>query len=166
MMGLFSNLFARGEPGLSEATSRDAAAIAALHAASCRRGWSEQEVEGLLTDRHVIAHRAMLGSAKIGSNLAGFIMSRLVEDEAEILSVAVASSRRGRGLARNLLNLHLGRLAGFGARAVFLEVDEHNKAAIRLYDRAGFHEISRRPNYYPGAGGKAVAALVLRRDLV
>jgi ribosomal-protein-alanine N-acetyltransferase len=53
-----------------------------------------------------------------------------------------------------------------GARAVFLEVDEHNAAAIRLYDRAGFHEISRRPNYYPGPRGQAVAALVLRRDLV
>ena len=160
-MGLFSNLFARGEPTLSEAASRDAAAIAALHAASFRRGWSEQEVEGLLTDRPVIAHRVMTGSA-----MAGFIMSRLVEDEAEILSVAVAGQRRGRGLARNLLNLHLRRLAAFGARAVFLEVDEHNKAAIRLYDRAGFHEISRRPNYYPGPGGQAVAALVLRRDLV
>ena len=161
MMGLFSNLFARGEPALSEAASRDAAAIAALHAASFRRGWSEQEVEGLLTDRHVIAHRAM-----IGSTMTGFIMSRLVEDEAEILSVAVARPRRGRGLARNLLNLHLRRLAALGARAVFLEVDEHNAAAIRLYDRAGFHEISRRPNYYPGPGGQAVAALVLRRDLV
>ena len=161
MMGMFSNLFTRGEPVLSEAASRDAAAIAALHAASFRRGWSEQEVEGLLTDRHVIAHRAMVGSA-----MAGFIMSRLVEDEAEILSVAVAGQRRGRGLARNLLNLHLRRLAAFGARVVFLEVDEHNKAAIRLYDRAGFHEISRRPNYYPGPGGQAVAALVLRRDLV
>ena len=160
-MGLFSNLFARGKPTLSEAASRDAASIAALHAASFRRGWSEQEVEGLLTDRHVIAHRSMVGSA-----MAGFIMSRLVEDEAEILSVAVAGQRRGRGLARNLLNLHLRRLAALGARAVFLEVDEHNAAAIRLYDRAGFHEISRRPNYYPGPGGQAVAALVLRRDLV
>ena len=92
-------------------------------------------------------------------------MSRLVEDEAEILSVAVAGRQRGRGLSRNLLNLHLRRLAGLGARTVFLEVDEHNKPAIRLYDRAGFHEISRRPNYYPGAGAKAAAALVLRRDL-
>jgi ribosomal-protein-alanine N-acetyltransferase len=161
MTGFIANLFARGEPVLSEATSRDAAAIAALHAASFRRGWSEQEVEGLLTDRHVIAHRAMTGSA-----MAGFIMSRQVEDEAEILSVAVVGHRRGRGLARNLLNLHLRRLAALGARAVFLEVDEHNTAAIRLYNRAGFHEISRRPNYYPGPGGKAVAALVLRRDLI
>ena len=161
MMGLFANLFARAEPVLSEAGSRDATAIAALHGASFARGWSEQEVEGLLTDRHVIAHRAMAGSS-----MAGFILSRVVEDEAEILSVAVAGARRGRGLARNLLNLHLRRLAGLGARTVFLEVDEHNAAAIRLYDRAGFRQISRRPNYYPAAGGQAAAALVLRRDLV
>ncbi len=160
-MGWLSRLFARGEPVLSEAMSRDAAAIAALHAASFRRGWSEQEVEGLLTDRHVVAHRAMTGS-----KMAGFIMSRQVADEAEILSVAVDRRRRGRGLARSLLALHLRRLAGLGARTVFLEVDEHNAPAIRLYDRAGFREISRRPNYYPDAGGKATAALVLRRDLV
>ena len=161
MMGLLSNLFVRGEPVLSEATRRDAAAIAALHAASFRRGWSEQEVEGLLIDRNVIAHRAMSGTAMVG-----FIMSRLAADEAEILSVAVAGRRRGRGLARKLLDLHLRRLAALGARAVFLEVDEHNAPAIRLYGRAGFREISRRPNYYPGAGGKPAAALVLRRDLV
>jgi ribosomal-protein-alanine N-acetyltransferase len=161
MMKLLSNLFARSEPVLSEAGAREAGKIATLHGASFARGWSEQEVEGLLIDRHVVAHRAMNGSA-----MAGFILSRLVEDEAEILSVAVAGARRGRGLARSLLDLHLRRLAGLGARAVFLEVDEHNASAIRLYDRAGFHEISRRPNYYAGTGGEAAAALVLRRDLV
>lgn len=160
MMAFFNQLFARGEPVLGEATSRDAAAIAALHGASFRRGWSEQEVDGLLLDRHVIAHRAVTGGW-----FAGFIMSRLVEDEAEILSVAVAARARGRGLAAKLLALHLRRLAGLGARAVFLEVDEHNKAAQRLYARTGFREVSRRPNYYPVEGGKAAAALVLRRDL-
>jgi [ribosomal protein S18]-alanine N-acetyltransferase len=160
-MGLLSNLFARGEPVLAEATSRDAADIAALHAASFARGWSEQEVERLMTERNVITHRAMTGTA-----MAGFIMSRLAADEAEILSVAVAGPRRGRGLARKLVDLHMRRLAALGARAVFLEVDEHNVPAIRLYGRAGFHEISRRPNYYAGAGGTPAAALVLRRDLV
>jgi [ribosomal protein S18]-alanine N-acetyltransferase len=160
MMTWLARLFARSEPALSEAGARDGAAIAPLHAASFRRGWSEQEVEGLLLDRHVIAHRAMSGPA-----LAGFIMSRLVEDEAEILSVAVATRAQGRGLARNLLTLHLRRLAGLGCRTVFLEVDEHNAAALKLYDRAGFGEISRRANYYPGAGGKPAAALILRRDL-
>jgi ribosomal-protein-alanine N-acetyltransferase len=161
MIGLLTNLFARAGPALSEATPRDAAAIAALHGVSFRRGWGEQEVETLLLDRHVIAHRAMLGAS-----MAGFILSRVVEDEAEILSVAVTGAKRGRGLARGLLDLHLRRLAGLGARTVFLEVDEHNTAAIRLYDRAGFRQISRRPNYYTGADGTAAAALVLRRDLV
>jgi ribosomal-protein-alanine N-acetyltransferase len=160
MIGFISSLFSRGEPAISEAGPRDASAIAALHGTSFRRGWSEQEVEGLLLDRHVIAHRA-----QAGAQFAGFIMSRLVEDEAEILSVAVEDRQRGRGLARQLLDLHLRRLAGLAARTVFLEVDEHNVSALRLYQRAGFREISRRPNYYPGEGGKAAAALVLRRDL-
>jgi len=160
MIRWLARLFARGEPVLSEASARDATAIAPLHAASFRRGWSEHEIEELLVDRHVFAHRAM-----IGGKLIGFVMSRLVEDEAEILSIAVAGARQGRGLAAKLLNLHLRRLAAFSARSVFLEVDENNKPAMRLYDRAGFHEISRRPNYYQVAGGKPAAALVLRRDL-
>jgi ribosomal-protein-alanine N-acetyltransferase len=159
MMAL-SGLFTRGEPTLSEATSRDAAPLSALHARSFRRGWSEQEVEGLLTDRQVIGHRAL-----VGSKLAGFILSRRADDEAEILSVAVARSNQGRGLAHKLLDLHLRRLAALGARIVFLEVDEHNVAAIKLYGRAGFREVSRRNNYYRDAAGKASAALVLRRDL-
>ena len=150
MIKMLARLFEFGEPGLSEASARDAAAIASLHAASFRRGWSEHEIEELLIDRQVIAHRAT-----IGGKLIGFIMSRLVEDEAEILSIAVASARQRRGLAARLLNLHLGRLAAFSARTVFLEVDENNKPAIRLYDRAGFYEISRRANYYQAARGKA-----------
>jgi [ribosomal protein S18]-alanine N-acetyltransferase len=161
MISFLGNLFSRGVPALSEASARDSAAIAVLHAASFRRGWSEQEVEGLLIDRHVLTHRAMSGT-----QLAGFIMSRLVADEAEILSVAVAGRERGRGVARRMLDLHMRRLAGLGARTIFLEVDEHNDPALRLYNRAGFREVSRRPNYYPGSGGKAAAALVLRRDLL
>jgi ribosomal-protein-alanine N-acetyltransferase len=160
MMVWLHRLFARGEPALSEATARDAASIAALHAASFRRGWSDDEVERLLIDRRVICHRATAGR-----RLAGFIMSRLVLDEAEILSVAVTGAWQGRGLARRMLDLHLRRLAGLGARTVFLEVDEHNAPAIRLYRRAGFNEVSRRPNYYEGRDGNAATALVLRRDL-
>lgn len=161
MIELVRRLLGRGEPVLSEAGPRDAAALARLHAASFRRGWSDDEFERLLIERNVIAHRAMAGQT-----LAGFILSRMAAGEAEILSVAVAEARRGRGLARALLHLHLRRLAGLGARAVFLEVDEDNTPARRLYARAGFREVGKRPGYYPQSNGNAATALVLRRDLV
>ncbi len=160
MIRWLTGLFARGAPVLSEAGARDAAALARLHARSFRRGWSDGEFERLLFERNVIAHRATRGGA-----LDGFILSRIAAGEAEILSVAVAPARRGRGLARSLLDLHLRRLAGLGAHAVFLEVDEDNAAARRLYARAGFHEVGRRTGYYPQPGGAAATALVLRRDL-
>lgn len=161
MMQWLMRLFARGEPTLSEAGPRDAAALARLHAASFRRGWSDGEFERLLLERNTLAHRAL-----VGRSLAGFILSRLAGGEAEILSVAVTQARRGRGLARMLLDLHLRRLAGLGARAVFLEVDEDNAPARRLYQRAGFREVGRRPGYYPQGAGHPANALILRRDLV
>jgi ribosomal-protein-alanine N-acetyltransferase len=156
---MLRRLFGRGEPVLSAAGASAAHAFAGLHAASFHRGWSDGEFEALLIDRNVVAHRAM-----VGRSLAGFIVSRIAADEAEILSVAVAASRRGKGLARRLLDLNLRRLAGLGARAVFLEVDEANEPARRLYRRTGFREVGRREGYYPDT--KSSTALILRRDLV
>jgi [ribosomal protein S18]-alanine N-acetyltransferase len=156
MMSLIARLFGRAKPAIAEASGRDAAAIAAVHAASFQRGWSEDEFRRLLLERNVICHRA-----RIGHSLVGFILSRLVAGEAEILSVAIKPGWRGRGFSRPLLDLHLRRLAGLGTSAVFLEVDEKNAPAIRLYRKAGFYDVGRRTGYYGGGA----TALVLRRDL-
>jgi [ribosomal protein S18]-alanine N-acetyltransferase len=159
-MSIISRLFARGTPTLSEAGPRDARAISALHAVSFKRGWSEDECERLLVERNVVAHRATSGTA-----LAGFILSRIAAGEAEILSVAVDNARRGKGLARALLDLHMRRLAGLGIRQIFLEVGQDNVPALKLYRRAGFREVGQRPGYYQKGRDRAVTALVLRRDL-
>jgi [ribosomal protein S18]-alanine N-acetyltransferase len=159
MIEIVRSLFSRGDPVLSQAGVSDARALAALHGAAFHRGWSESDFEQLLLDRNIIAHRATAGR-----NVVGFIISRLVLDEAEILSTAVAAHRRGKGLARQLLDLHLRRLAGLGARTVFLEVEEGNVPARRLYQRAGFRQVGRREGYYSAARG--AAALILRRDLM
>ena len=170
MMGLLARLFGGPTPTISEARPSDAAAIAALHKASFQRGWGEDEVYRLLVKANVLAHRTM--SAR---TMVGFILSRLATGEAEILSVAIAPARRGRGYARPLLDLHLRRLAGLGVRTVFLEVGEGNAAANRLYHRAGFREVGRREGYYPDRMDKGhvgdfpgqargTAALVLRCD--
>jgi len=138
----------------------DAAHLAALHASAFRRGWSTEEFERLLIERNVVADRAMAGA-----RLAGFVISRLAADQAEILSVAVASRHRGHGLARKLLDVHLGRLVGYGIGSVFLEVDEGNVPARRLYAGLRFAQVGRRERYYVDAGGSGTA-LVLRRDLL
>ena len=158
MRNIARRLFARSPPALSEAGPADARALAGLHAASFHRAWSDGEFASMLGDRNVVAHRAT-----IGRTLVGFIVSRIVGGEAEILSIAVAASRRGKGLGRQLLDLHLRRLAGLGVRAVFLEVADDNESARALYRRAGFRDVGRREAYY--APGKGSAALVLRRDL-
>jgi ribosomal-protein-alanine N-acetyltransferase len=160
-MKALRDLFRRAEPSLGQASPRDAAAFAAIHAASFNRGWSEQEFEQLLTDRSVVADQV-----RRGRKVLGFILSRRAHDEAEILSVAVARGARGQGLARQLLDLHLRRLAGLGLRAVFLEVEEDNTPARKLYARAGFAQAGRRADYYVQGRARPAAALVLRRDLV
>lgn len=155
-MNIVSRLLAGAQSTVAAAYPPDAPAIAALHAASFRRGWDEDEVYRLLVDRAVVAHRLMIRRATVG-----FIMSRIAADEAEILSVAIAPARRGRGLSGPLLDFHLRNLAGRGVRTVFLEVDEDNAPARRLYSGAGFDEVGRRQGYYENGA----MALVLRRDL-
>jgi ribosomal-protein-alanine N-acetyltransferase len=163
MIGLLRGLrglFSPAEPVLFPAGPKDAARLAALHRASFRRGWSEEEFERLLVDRSVVALRATAGG-----KLVGFIISRRAADEAEILSVAVAARARGRRIASRLLDLHMRRLAGLGIAAILLEVDEDNAPARALYARAGFYAVGKRQAYYHHTEGRASTALVLRRDL-
>jgi ribosomal-protein-alanine N-acetyltransferase len=51
-----------------------------------------------------------------------------------------------------------------GAEEIFLEVDEGNLAALRLYEKLGFAKVGERKAYYEQAGRRSTA-LVMRRDL-
>jgi ribosomal-protein-alanine N-acetyltransferase len=160
MIAWLSGLFGGATAVVEPASLRDAPHLAKLHGASFHRGWGEGEFEEMLSQRNTLVHRLRLGSKFIG-----FAVSRMAADEAEILSIAIAPGQRGRGLSRQLLLTHLGHLAGRGVRTVFLEVEENNQPARRLYDRAGFTVAGRRERYYREAGGEQLNALVMRRDL-
>jgi tRNA threonylcarbamoyladenosine biosynthesis protein TsaB len=155
-----SSLFGSATAVVEPASLRDAPRLAELHGASFHRGWGEGEFEDMLSQRNTLAHRL-----RLRSKLVGFAISRIAADEAEILSIAIAPGHRGRGLSRQLLLTHLGHLTGRGVRTVFLEVEENNLPARRLYDRAGFAIAGRRERYYREAGGEQLNALVMRRDL-
>jgi ribosomal-protein-alanine N-acetyltransferase len=162
MIGKLAALFRRAEPAILDARPGDASALAALHRISFRHGWSESEFERLLSDRASIAHVARANGGR--GAVVGFVLSNRAADEAEIFLVALAPGERGHGTATKLLSKHLGRLAAAGVARVFLEVDEGNSAARKLYARAGFAEVGRRSGYYRKPEGNA-AALVLGRDL-
>lgn len=95
----------------------------------------------------------------------GFILMRVVADEAEILTLAVRPGARRQGLGRSLVAQGLAASRSFGADAIFLEVAEDNVAARRLYAAAGFIESGRRRDYYPRSGGGRQDALLLTLNL-
>lgn len=160
LTGLFPKFFTRADAVVEPASLRDAPRLSQLHRASFHRGWGADEFEQILIERNALAHRLRLGGATIG-----FIVSRTAADEAEILSVAVAPKHRGRGFSRDLLRTHLGHLAGHGLKTVFLEVEENNRPARALYERAGFRVVGRRDRYYKDSSGEQLNAVVMRRDL-
>jgi ribosomal-protein-alanine N-acetyltransferase len=161
MMAWLSDLLGGGGSAVVEPAGRhDAAPLAQLHGASFHRGWGEGEFEAMLSERNTLVQRL-----RLGRKIIGFAVSRIGADEAEILSIAIDPDHRGRGLSQNLLMTHLAHLAGRGVRTIFLEVEENNQPARKLYERVGFAVVGRRERYYQQAGGEQLNALLMRRDL-
>lgn len=162
---LFS--FQRTPPYFAPLTGDHAAAAAAIHAASFARAWDTIELERMIASAAHFADGVFAGGifAQGRAPLLGFALSRLVLDEAEILTVALRPDARGQGAGGLLLRQHLDRLAQHGARTVFLEVDEGNASALALYRRTGFAEIGRRPGYYAGHDGERATAIAMKATL-
>jgi [ribosomal protein S18]-alanine N-acetyltransferase len=65
-----------------------------------------------------------------------------------IYSLAVHPEKRGRKIGTHLLEAMIAELALRGVRRIYLEVEQHNDAAIRLYDKSGFRHIGLLPDYF------------------
>ncbi len=138
----------------------DAALLAALHAPAFSDAWPEPAFASLLERDEVMV---LLGAIESGSP-QGFILMRMVADEAEVLTFCVTEAVRRRGLGRALLDAACGAARARGAVQAFLEVGAKNDAALGLYREAGFAEVGRRAAYYHH-GTDASDALVMRRIL-
>ena len=146
-----------------EPVGTDAAArLAAIHASAFPRPWGTLDFERMLGERGIVADGLFLGRA---TKPSGFVLSRIVLDEAEIITVAIGAEARGKGHARPLLTHHLDALSRRGVARVHLEVEEGNGPAIALYRRAGFRETGRREGYYHKADGTKASALTMALDL-
>jgi ribosomal-protein-alanine N-acetyltransferase len=126
------------------AAAGDAAAMAGLHGRCFAEGWDEAAFRALLVAPGALGHLAVAADA-----LAGLALLRIVADEGEVITFAVAPQWRRRGIGSALL-------AGAAV---------NNAAAQALYRRAGFVAVGRRRGYYGDGGDAAILARTLAADL-
>jgi [ribosomal protein S18]-alanine N-acetyltransferase len=128
--------------------------LAALEAAAFEHPWTAEQLSGspglsrFLVDGEDTKPR-------------GYLLYSVAADEAELLRVAVRPEHRGRGIAGRLVEACLESCRNRGIRRIFLEVNERNAPAIRVYERAGFSTIAVRKKYYD-----ANAAIIYKKELI
>ena len=95
----------------------------------------------------------------------GYALSLVREGTApaRLYSIAVDRAARGRGLGAALLRDAERQARRRGRDALRLEVRADNRAAIALYERAGYRVFGRRPGYYEDGMDALRLARTLRR---
>jgi ribosomal-protein-alanine N-acetyltransferase len=122
--------------------------------------WTAPQCSGLLPMPGV-----WLTLARDGPEVVGFALARIVISEAELLLLAVKHQWQGQGIGGMLLDGFIQAAARRGAKRVYLEVRDGNRA-INLYKAAGFSQVGRRRGYYSGREGQVYYALTLARNTV
>lgn len=146
---------------IEPAETRDAEALARLHARGFHRGWPREDFASYIMSRDTPLYVACDARRKI----AGFAMLRLAADEAELITIAVDPKWRRKGVGAALMRALLEDLTMTPARKLFLEVAADNQPALQLYARNGFRKISERQGYYARPDGRPATAIVMARDL-
>jgi ribosomal-protein-alanine N-acetyltransferase len=138
-------------------TTRDGVILERIHAVCFPDAWDRATFDFLLKENSTCGWMA----TSFAGDPMGFILSRVLDQEAEILTFAVIPSFQKEGVGRCLLNEFLEFLASVSCERVFLEVAEDNEAAIALYASVGFTTVGTRLNYYKRADQAPVSAIIM-----
>lgn len=91
----------------------------------------------------------------------GYVGSQSVLGEADVMNVAVHPDFRRRHIGQDLIERLIDLLREKNVRSLALEVRVSNESAIALYQKLGFVQVGRRPNYYRNPKEDA---LILRKE--
>lgn len=129
--------------------------MAAIHASAFTfpRPWSAAEISDLMASPGVFAC----------TEPGGFVLGRVILDEAELLTIAVSPALRLQGKGRRLLVGFGDAARARGATTGFLEVAADNTGALALYAAVGWRPTGRRKGYYRTAAGDRVDAVLMAR---
>lgn len=126
--------------------------------------WNRRQVSDALTLANTHALVIDATGAPISANAAGaaeaagFVLTRHVLDEEELLLIAVAPHARLRGVGAMLIEQLFAAARTRGTERIFLEMRRGNPA-VHLYRKFGFEPIGERHNYYRMANGERVDAI-------
>ncbi len=93
-------------------------------------------------------------------NIIGFISYSIIYDRAEIIDVIIDEKYRHKGYGKKLVSEVIGLASDNNCNNITLEVNESNKAAIKLYKNMGFEIVGVRKKYYKDNDG-----YLMKKDL-
>lgn len=82
------------------------------------------------------------------NKVVGYISIYHFLDEANLQKIAILENERRNGYARELIEYACNYLKEKDVSKIYLEVNEKNLIAIKVYEKLGFNKISTRKNYY------------------
>ena len=119
------------------------APIAALEKLCFSDPWSENSIAYELASR--LSYWLV---ALENGEVVGYIGSQSVLGESDMMNVAVHPDHRRKGIAEALVLALAKDLKERDNVCLTLEVRVSNTPAIALYEKLGFTQVGRRPNYY------------------
>ncbi|WP_392389964.1 MULTISPECIES: ribosomal protein S18-alanine N-acetyltransferase [Acinetobacter] len=131
----------------------DLESVAAIERLIQTHPWNKQQFQESLASYQCTVYEQ-------ANQVVGFCILQPVLDEANLLLMAIHPSQQGKGLGYKLLDQSIQQLKNNPIQ-IFLEVRESNTAAIRLYEKTGFHQIDVRKNYYPNPDGSREHAVIM-----
>lgn len=160
-----TNWIDRPELRIREASQDDAADMAAIHAGSFGRDWSEAEFESLMRQDNIHGYVAHRRGTFRRFRPAGFVLVRVADTDSEILTIAVSRAVQGEGIGRRLMEEALRLVYREGVETLHLEVEAENTVAVGLYRSLDFEAVGERKAYYGQGRTQARTALVMRRQV-
>ena len=124
------------------ATLNDLADILSIEKKVFKHPWSKEQLSWELNSQPAAENYVMIARG----NMIGYLFSHVVDDDVQILNIAIDIPFQHKGYGEQLLSYFLDQ---FNAdSSIHLEVRKSNFPAINLYLKFGFHETGTRKGYY------------------
>ena len=124
------------------ATSNDLADILSIEKKVFKHPWSKEQLSWELNSQPTAENYVMIARG----NMIGYLFSHVVDDDVQILNIAIDIPFQHKGYGEQLLSYLLDQFNTDSS--IHLEVRKSNFPAINLYLKFGFHETGTRKGYY------------------